>query len=704
MTNLNALKKNLLSLVALLVASQWLFGHGILNPVAGKWANRQYLVIELEDEESAYYSLNGSNPESSGFAYDGPVLLDVEGDVSLKVAIVDKEGKSTLYDIKYSVNKQFSDDEEVDSFIDSCGGGFISYTVGNIISVPKKVEFAIGQPPEVFEQGKELSIDKNSVLARYVPLSILYKDIKWRFVIDVKPLFSGLYSRIDVPFEISDWENISFTDRKMIYKIDAQWWMQPKQPLKLDRSASHMISWQSVDYSPENSVKYCVLPPKPQFITKTSENGSVWVSVEGEAGYKFGIIDSAQNVTALYDSIEIDTFPGDRYKGCLKVGIYYDSVYQGSVPIEFNINKRMPAMPKILPSIAGNFSRTSVDLAFESEENTKIFTLVEKEFLPSGYKKSEYLTPIAADKNLALFGELPNKKISLELPSQQPCIYKVFSYALDESGNKSRISSYSVIIDPFNYYIDGNASESDVATADGTSEKPFISFSQLISAMKYARTMNVFAKGDIYIPSGENIVSSNCALSCNDGESCLIFAPDSKLIVRSSSFEVSNAKITYSASKELKKNTSCIFQLERGVLDLKNCVLSAAFGKTGTVVNADASVVNFFDSDVISYAENYTSIVASVRSSINVKNSNLSTVAPTSVIFSAQEGTFELSSSSCKVTGSLGRIAELFNTQSRIASNSFYADLNNSANESNPIYSDKENIMLEYYDNSTVGF
>ena len=133
-------------------------------------------------------------------------------------------------------------------------------------------------------------------------------------------------------------------------------------------------------------------------------------------------------------------------------------------------------------------------------------------------------------------------------------------------------------------------------------------------------------------------------------------------------------------------------------------MLSAAFGKTGTVVNADASVVNFFDSDVISYAENYTSIVASVRSSINVKNSNLSTVAPTSVIFSAQEGTFELSSSSCKVTGSLGRIAELFNTQSRIASNSFYADLNNSANESNPIYSDKENIMLEYYDNSTVGF
>ena len=63
---------------------------------------------------------------------------------------------------------------------------------------------------------------------------------------------SGLFSRKDVPFEIIDWDTFVFTDRNFIYKIDDQWWQQPKEKIILDRSVSHMISWQNVDYSKEN--------------------------------------------------------------------------------------------------------------------------------------------------------------------------------------------------------------------------------------------------------------------------------------------------------------------------------------------------------------------------------------------------------------------------------------------------------------------
>ena len=68
----------------------------IINLVKGVWANKQSLVLELSEGESAYYSLNGSDPRESGFAYDGPVALDVSGDV-----------EDPLVDIYNSASLQF---------------------------------------------------------------------------------------------------------------------------------------------------------------------------------------------------------------------------------------------------------------------------------------------------------------------------------------------------------------------------------------------------------------------------------------------------------------------------------------------------------------------------------------------------------------------------------------------------------------------
>ena len=39
------------------------------------------LVIETDGVGDYYYSLNGSDPETFGFAYDGPVLIDLDGPV-----------------------------------------------------------------------------------------------------------------------------------------------------------------------------------------------------------------------------------------------------------------------------------------------------------------------------------------------------------------------------------------------------------------------------------------------------------------------------------------------------------------------------------------------------------------------------------------------------------------------------------------------
>ena len=46
--------------------------------------------VDTNNSEAAeyFYSVDGSSPKEFGFAYDGPVLLDVVGDVELKIVKV----------------------------------------------------------------------------------------------------------------------------------------------------------------------------------------------------------------------------------------------------------------------------------------------------------------------------------------------------------------------------------------------------------------------------------------------------------------------------------------------------------------------------------------------------------------------------------------------------------------------------------------
>ena len=78
----------------------------VLSPKKGEWANKQMLVINDFPNPNGdfFYSLDGSDPQSFGFAYDGPVLIDVSGEIQLKVAYIDKAGAVSKKEISFSVN------------------------------------------------------------------------------------------------------------------------------------------------------------------------------------------------------------------------------------------------------------------------------------------------------------------------------------------------------------------------------------------------------------------------------------------------------------------------------------------------------------------------------------------------------------------------------------------------------------------------
>ena len=53
----------------------------LISPREGNWANFQTLIIDVPEGATAFYSFTGDDPLFSGFAYDSPILLEIEGKV-----------------------------------------------------------------------------------------------------------------------------------------------------------------------------------------------------------------------------------------------------------------------------------------------------------------------------------------------------------------------------------------------------------------------------------------------------------------------------------------------------------------------------------------------------------------------------------------------------------------------------------------------
>ena len=100
------MKKKLLSVFIILsgiLAAPLTAEISLLSPCEGVWGNRQMLVIDNSEGGDFFYSIDGADPETFGFAYDGPVLLDVAGEVQLNVTRITSGGKKENTSVAFTV-------------------------------------------------------------------------------------------------------------------------------------------------------------------------------------------------------------------------------------------------------------------------------------------------------------------------------------------------------------------------------------------------------------------------------------------------------------------------------------------------------------------------------------------------------------------------------------------------------------------------
>lgn len=673
----------------------------ILSPVAGVWANKQMLVIENSEEGDYFYSLDGSDPESFGFAYDGPVLIDLTEQVKLNVSFVSKNGKKEKASVSYEV---IPDDGQRTSYRDFVRTfyktGVYSYSSGSKFSIPSTLMYSFGLPPDSFLQGTELSISEKSVLLRNVPCTVYDKEknIKYRFIVKTFPQNAGIYSKREVPFTVSDWNTITFTDQNLLYKIDSEYWGLPKEARVLDRSVSHMISWQSLDYKEGNPVEFFVLPPKPQIEIKKNDDGSLLYTLNGDDSYTMSVFSKEKNdYMELFPEIGADVFLGDRASGLLDIGVFANSVYQGKIIAQYEIDKKPPAEPVITSSAKSFYSKNRVKIEVQSDSDSDLYVALSQPYI---FPESDtvYKSDSSVFKNIKAddFKKVKNSKYTVywNPRSSGPAYYKISAYT--QSGkNKSKVVEYGLIIDQSSYYYDQSANPDE---AEGTIEHPFTSFAQCLSELEGVRAVTLRVKGDLNINERSQI-DSNFEI-INNGDARIIFGPQACINVKSSSLEISDCRIqNKTASEDFKQP---LIKLENAVLTIKNSTIALNFSSNGSVIDAFNSIVNISDTIASANAINYLSFITSVKSRLSIKKSQLSSSAETSVIISANEGNLNASENEFMVSGKTGRIAELFKVKAKLTLNKFKAQLQ-SERLVEPIYTNTPgNLTLS--ENETYGF
>ncbi len=699
------MKKKLLSVFIILLgilAAPLTAEITLLSPCEGVWANRQMLVIDNSEGGDFFYSIDGADPETFGFAYDGPVLLDVAGQVQLNVTRITAGGKKENTSVAFTVQPDNASKTEYKNFVQLFfDSGILNYSAGSELSIPQEFSFYLGLPPENFMPARTLSLSSSSVLSRFVPCTIFDKarNVKYRFIIKTYPQSAGVYSHRDVPFEITDWETITFVNDNFIYKVDSEYWGLPTEPRFIDRTTSHMISWQPLEYDSANPIEFFVLPPKPEVIREDLADGSVVCYLRGDDSYALGVMNPDGTYSELFQRVGVDAFYGDDVSGTLSLGVFANSVYQGKLNVAYNINRRPPQIPVVKTNAEGFVSRGSVEVKIQGSRGADLYIALSE---PLNLEESD----ISYSEEDEIFKDVPvgsYKKVkgdSYTLHWSQnglsPVYYKLSAYSKSEENQSSPVE-YAVVIDQSNYYFDAGG---DHSFADGTVNHPFTDFNQIAPALLKQRVVKLSVKGEMQI-NEPYTVQANFEI-INEGDARLTFGPKGSLIIKASTFEISGCRIHNITDSSIKSIVP-LLKLENSVLTMKNCVIGTDFARNGTVIDSTNAIINISDTIAAANAVSYVSFISAVKSRVSIKNSSISTNSETSVIISADGGNLSSQKNELLVTGGSGRIAELFGVTASFKDNNFKARLTNNTSKIQPIYANKASKLSEEK-NSVQGF
>lgn len=674
----------------------------IISPAPGVWGNRQVLAFE-EDGASkvkggdVFYSLDGSDSMAHGFAYDGPVLLDKDGEVTLDVSVQERNadgridnGKNHKQTISYTVKET---DIPTDPFlVKAIKTGFIDVVSGDSISIPSEYRYSIDGGGE--EKGRIISCAKENILFRMARLALDDgKGHRYSFLLRVLPNEGEKAQPAEkVPFSITSWSNIRFDDARRIYKIDDSTSWLPhtgaKEAMAIDRTKAHTIYWQSAAYEKGNEISSFYLPPIPHLYTSEGKAGEVSIAVK-DADYAIGIL--LDGALSLRKCAVLDTVCGDEASGIFPVRMYYKGLYQGGIAIPYNIDRCRPPAPVIESSVVnGGITRGDADVAIAGAKDCALYVSVDDGKYVKISANPSGNNGIAAD-NIA-------RKI-VHFAGGKDEEHKIASYCADKMGNVSGTVNYSVTIDKYRYFVDEAKGK---IGALGLKDDPCASIEECIKQGGNAFHITVRGMAHITRSAVEKISSCDITIAGERGDEHLFIdgtLETNKKLSLQNLIVKRRADTKDTAGYEPFQGP--LIASRGGVICIDGSEVFDEYAPSGIVIKTDGGALCIKNSGVTVNARISASAITSSDTDLRIVNSRISSSAMEGVCVSCFGGNAAIDNSILRNTGQRAHGIELFGTKGCITNNTLEAELKENGDA---IYCDKKSADVHQSGNTLQGW
>lgn len=705
----------------------------IISPVAGTWSNYQTILLDVPEGASAFYSFTGDNPLYSGFAYEKPVLLELEGNINLKVVIVNSDNSVIEESVDFSVKNTPID---LQFYIENKNQALIPVKEKNV-SIPSYMKYSISDSTEPYLKGRTLTINSENSLEQVLPLVIKNQNDMYRFMLHIMPsvskddsqynftnntlsndvTFEDDYTvrRIEkklsqVPFtlEFTDWTKLKISANENIYiSIDDDIWQTGTFVLDMNRNEEHTLSWIDLsglnpeEFIPEQfKVCYTVIPKMPNLVVVQEKTKVVNISLDDKF-YTMKILQDYNFSSSVNDYKKnyclIDTILGNYLEKNICFDVFYDNVYQGKLFTEVLIDKESPKIPDIEISNKNFFVREPVSIKFKTDE--KVFYVLKSKLLSNLNLKNlelEVNKNFDIDLNSAI--ELTNDTLYLAEDKNNAIFYNLAYFSKDDFGNVSDIEYYQILIDSYNYYIESSSKNTNYIQ-DGSAARPFSDISQILPYLNKNEFIKIHIEGTFEnIPS--MVITSPCEFISVNGAR-LSFAEDSFFDVQSSSLKIYNCIFEQDFTKNKNSfSQQNLFKLNNSSLIIDNCEFVSLYENNGSVIFADNSDVTILNSGITIQSNIFASVFNLLNSNLTCKQSRISAVSDSSIALTMNLGKLVFENSQFYIDGKTTKFYELFGVEYNINNNKFLYKNYSKDMESSDIFSTKKS----YSNNEVLSF
>ena len=665
----------------------------ILSPCEGNWNNIQPLVVALEEDVDVFYSLTNSDPLESGFSYDRPVVINETGKVVLKISCVSKTGESRSdYTIEYTVSDFDANslDEDSAAFVKSVASDPVrKYSGGKSFQVPNGFKYSLDNQKPPYLTGSFMLSEKNTV-DRYVPVTMTNGLVKLHYIVHVEN--ENAYSAysdtniIEYPFEILDWNDICFKNKKFIYQIDDEYWDGLSDKVTVDRSVPHVIRWQSVEYEPGNPVFEYVLNEKPDLVCDVTPEGLM----------RFHLSDSSYSITKrndegklfVADELFADAFTGEKLQGTISLEVSSHGLCQGKLTCEYDFDKEPPCKPEIIASVVNENGRKMLQVSFDGEEDSHVmYSISDAHVSETGFDAA--MIRSFEEVSMTDYTEASDS-IKYELPADKAFFLKIKAYSVDDSSNKSEVAEKQVVLDTMNYYLVASDSVND--HADGSYENPFNSFDQVLNVINSNEFTRVHVSGTIRISGGEKkIIGVSCQILGN--EASFILENDASLCFDEAKVSMSGIHISKNGYSDSHTNP-CIVSAS-SVLLFDNCEISLVSHEGSVLVRGVDSGITIMNSGLTGFSSSYISALNLDNCDFMLDKCRLTFTSSTCSVVTLRNSNGSFGSSSFSVNGMLCRAIELVSSKVLVKSCSFAFQGGQVSDKSRYIWKDVDSVVSE---------